>query len=101
MNAWPLQLNPRLFRQAVHTLLVGIEQGTPVGRDRGCALRSIKLPSMSTRGWVEFHTARAFFTALYRPRGIKPDAPWWPEGDTDARVIALLLAEQIAKDIKP
>lgn len=99
MNPWPLTLRPSHFRIAARVLLAGIEHGTPNAHDRGCALRSIKLSAATTRGWVEFYGARALFTAMYRPRGVKPDARWWPEGDTDARVIALLLAEQIAKDM--
>ena len=99
MSTWPLSIRPSQFREAAQQLLVGLESGTAVPADRGCALRSITLRQATTRGWVEFYAARALFTALYRPAGIQPTQHWWPEGDTDARVIALLLAEQIAKDI--
>lgn len=93
------QLNPALFRDAAHQLVKGLKSPKIKPINRGCPLLAIRVLDRSTHGWVEFHFARAFFTAYFRPDNARRGKPWWPVGEIDAPVIALLLAELLAREI--
>lgn len=98
MKTWPPPLRPKRFRVAARQLLSWAASGK-VERDfRGCALRAIIVPGHRSCDLAECYIAKAFFTELFRPANLQIGKPWWPKRDIDARVIALLLAEQFARD---
>lgn len=99
MKTWPPSFRSGLFRRAARQLVAWQASGRVERRYRGCAFRAITARSMSTAGWVEVYAAKAFFCFLFRPANVKPNKPWWPKGDQDARVIALLLAELMAAEM--
>jgi hypothetical protein len=99
MTTWPPPLRPRRFRVAARQLLAWSASGKVERGYRGCALQAITVPGHRSSDLAEGYAAKAFFTQLFRPSNIKIGQPWWPKRDVDARVIALLIAEQLARDI--
>lgn len=102
MTIIPTKNSASDFRRAARTLHESVWRPARTCVDlqfHNCPLHAITRRGNSTRAWVEFHLARAFFTELFRPKNQNPMEPWWAVEDYDGTVIALLLAGLIAKDL--
>lgn len=93
MKTWPPRLNAGVFIKACRTLLEDPEQY------EYCPLRAILVDQPSRDNFIEMYVARAFFVYLFRPRGVKAGAHWWPK-EIDAPIIALCLAAELAKEFE-
>jgi hypothetical protein len=54
----------------------------------------------SLLGWGQDFEVMSFFQEIFEPVGMGRPCwyPWWDDGDSESRILALLLAAEIAED---